>query len=125
MKIVNQGKDFLIFGIINFLITNIILQLLLLFNSVWLSTFLSQMINFIIGYKLYGSYVFKVRYSRIDFIKYLVFAFFIFFINAKLIIILSESYLFSKNLASIIVIPFLVILSFMIQKYIIFRSKKY
>ena len=125
MKILNQGKNFLIFGIINFLITNIVLQLLLLLTSVWVSTFLSQLVNFIIGYKLYGRYVFQVSNRRIAFIKYLIFAFVIFFLNAKLIIIISKSYLISKNLASIILIPFLVILSFIIQKYIIFKSKKY
>ena len=125
MKILNQGKNFVKFGIINFLITNIVLQLLLLFSSVWFSTFISQMTNFIIGYNLYGRHVFKVRNKRIDFIKYLIFAFLIFFLNAKLIIILSGKYLISKNLASIFVVPFLVVLSFIIQKYIIFKSKRY
>ena len=48
-----QKRLFLIFGFLNFLITNAVLQICLLFSSVLFSTILSQIINLLIGYNLY------------------------------------------------------------------------
>ena len=63
---------FLIFGIINFLITNIILQIALLFLPTFFATVLSQLVNFSIGYYLYGKKVFNIsRLNNLIFKKYL------------------------------------------------------
>ena len=55
MALFKQGKKFLLYGILNFAITNIVLQILLLFINVWSSAILSQIINSLIGYQLYRS----------------------------------------------------------------------
>ena len=124
MAIIKQGRKFIFYGTFNFIITNLVLQVLLLFNNVWLATLISQITNFLIGFKLYGKYVFKVNNLKGDiFRKYFVFAFFAFIINSKLIIYISTSYSISKNLASAFLIPFLTFLSFIIQKLLIFKEK--
>ena len=123
MAIIKQGRKFIFYGALNFLITNLVLQLLLLLNNVWLATFLSQITNFLIGFKLYGKYVFKVKKLKGHiFRKYLLFAFFAFILNSKLIIYISTSYSISKNLASAIILPFLTLLSFLTQKFLIFKE---
>ncbi len=123
MAIFKQGKNFLIYGIINFTITNIILQILLLFVNVWISAILSQIINSLIGYKLYSRYVFKINnYRKSLFIRYILFAFIVYILNAKLIILLSSNYLISKNLSALILVPFLTSFSFISQKFLVFKK---
>lgn len=123
MAIIRQSKKFLFFGTLNFFITNTVLQLLLFLSNVWLATLLSQTLNFLIGFLLYGKYVFKVNKLKGSiFVKYLIFAFCAFILNAKLIIYFSISYDISKNLASAILIPFLTSISFITQKFLIFRK---
>ena len=108
MPIFNQGKKFLFYGILNFAITNIILQILLLFINVWSSAILSQIINSLIGYRLYGRYVFKVNtFKNSLFLKYILLAFFTYVLNAKLIILISTNFVISKNLAAFTLVPFL------------------
>ena len=58
---IKQGRDFLLFGTLNFLITNLVLQVSLFIFKIWLATLISQSLNFIIGYFLYSKYVFKVK----------------------------------------------------------------
>ena len=123
MAIIRQSKKFLFFGTLNFFITNTVLQLLLFLSNVWLATLLSQTLNFLIGFLLYGKYVFKVNKLKGSiFVKYLIFAFCAFILNAKLIIYFSIAYDISENLASAILIPFLTSISFITQKFLIFRK---
>ena len=123
MAIFRQGKNFLIFGIINFTITNIILQISLLFLNVWISAILSQIINTLIGYQLYSRYVFRIDNYRSSFyLKYISFALIIYFLNAKLIILLSSIFLISNNLSALILVPFLTSFSFLFQKFLIFKK---
>lgn len=123
MAIYKQGKNFLIYGIINFTITNLILQILLLFVNVWTSAILSQIINSFIGYQLYSRYVFKIKnYKNSLYIKYILFAFIIYILNAKLIIFISSKYLISKNLSALILVPLLTSLSFISQKFLVFKK---
>ena len=123
MAILKQGKNFLIYGIINFTITNLILQILLLFVNVWASAIISQIINSFIGYQLYSRYVFKINsYKNSLYIKYILFAFIIYICNAKLIIFISSNYLISKNLSALILVPFLTSLSFISQKFLVFKK---
>ena len=52
-----EKRLFLFYGGLNFLITNIILQINLLIMPIILATILSQLINLIIGYYFYGEKV--------------------------------------------------------------------
>ena len=113
-------KKFLLIGILNFLLTNIILQFLLLIINIILATFISQTFNFIFGFNLYGQKVFNMKTLRfVFFVKYLALSFFIWNINWILIMFLN-SYGFSKNIASLFIIPVLVIISFLFQKFFVF-----
>ena len=113
-------KIFLLIGIFNFLLTNIILQALLLIINTILATFISQTFNFIVGFNLYGQKVFNMKTLKLSFfVKYLALSIFIWNINWILIFFLN-SYGFSKNIASLFIIPLLVIISFLFQKFFVF-----
>jgi len=112
---------FLIFGIINFLITNIILQISLLFSPTLFATVLSQLVNFLIGYYLYGKKVFNVsRLNSFIFKKYFMLSLILWLLNFGFIELFFY-YGMNKNLSAIIIIPFLVSFSYLSQKYLIFR----
>ena len=112
---------FLIFGIINFLITNIILQIALLFLPTFFATVLSQLVNFSIGYYLYGKKVFNVsRLNNFIFKKYLILSVIIWIINFGFIDLFFY-YGVNKNISAIVIIPFLVSFSYLSQKYLIFK----
>ena len=112
---------FLIFGIINFLITNIILQISLLFSPTLFATVLSQLVNFLIGYYLYGKKVFNVsRLNSFIFKKYFILSLILWLLNFGFIELFFY-YGMNKNLSAIIIIPFLVSFSYLSQKYLIFR----
>ncbi len=113
-------KIFLLIGIFNFLLTNIILQALLLIINTILATFISQTFNFIVGFNLYGQKVFNMKTLKFSFfLKYLALSIFIWNINWILIFFLN-SYGLSKNIASLFIIPLLVIISFLFQKFFVF-----
>jgi putative flippase GtrA len=58
-------RRFLAFGLLNIVITNLILQLLLMISlATGLATLLSQLLNVCLGYVLYGTKVFRVE--RLD-----------------------------------------------------------
>mgnify|MGYP001205926359 CR=1 FL=1 len=57
----DEKRLFLIFGVVNFLITNLILQILLLLSPTFVATVFSQLVNVIIGFYLYGEKVFKFK----------------------------------------------------------------
>ena len=121
-NIFRQDKKllFIFYGILNTLLTNILLQITLLLFPIILSTFISQIFNLNFGYYLYGKKVFHVKYfRRAQYLKYLISNFIIWNINWILISGLN-SYNISKNIAALIVIPFLALISFMYQKYFIF-----
>lgn len=118
----NQKKLFLVFGIINFLITNFVLQISLLLIPTIIATILSQIVNVIIGYYLYGKNVFKIVTLNISiFKKYLLLAIVLWIINFALIQSLFF-YGINKNFAAFIIIPLLVFISFFCQKYFVFRK---
>ena len=58
-KYKGKKKNFLVLGLLNFLITNIVLQISLLFLPILLATILSLIINIIFGFYLYGKFVFN------------------------------------------------------------------
>ena len=113
-------KIFLLIGIFNFLLTNIILQALLLIINTILATFISQTFNFIVGFNLYGQKVFNMKTLKFSFfLKYLALSIFIWNINWILIFFLN-SYGLSKNIASLFIMPLLVIISFLFQIFFVF-----
>ena len=120
-QIDNQKKLFIVFGFFNFLITNAVLQISLLFTTILFSTILSQMINLLIGYYLYGKKVFKLNnLNNLIFIKYFVLALILWFLNFS--IIYSFFYFgVNKNLTAVFVIPILVTISYSFQKRFVFK----
>ena len=115
--------NFLFFGLINLFFTNLILQISLLYLPIWLCTLLSQIINLLIGFYLYGKFVFKKNTKSLkNFFKYLLIAIFSWILNTTLIYILSIMIGYSENFAAIIVIPILVFYSFLAQKYFVFKK---
>lgn len=118
-----QGKNFLLLGSINFFITNIFLQLFLLKLPIIMATFLSQIINISLGYFLYSYFVFKVKKNSYgNILKYLILAFVLWQLNSLLILKISTNFLISKNIAALLIIPLLTFLSFLSQKYFIFKK---
>ena len=118
-----KQQKFIFYGIINVLITNCFLQFFLLFISTSLSTFLSQQINIFFGLNIYGKKVFKVeRITKSYIFRYLFIAYILWILNWLFIDKVSSIFLLSKNLAAIIVLPFLAALSYLLQKYIVFSK---
>ena len=111
---------FLIYGLINVLSTNLILQISLLILPIIFATLISQIFNLNFGFYLYGLKVFKVKFlSRKIYIKYLFFHLLLWILNYFFINIIY-SYNVSKNLAALFVLPFLALISFVYQKNIVF-----
>ena len=116
----NKKFLFIFYGILNTFLTNILLQITLFFFPIIFSTLISQIFNLNFGYYLYGKKVFKVKNLRKkQYLKYVSSNFIIWNIN-WIVISTLNSYNISKNLAALIVIPFLALISFMYQKYFIF-----
>ncbi len=116
-----QKRSFLGYGIINFMITNIFLQISLLIMPTLLATVLSQFINLIIGFYIYGKKVFKFRaLNERVFKKYLLLAIILWLLNFS-IIQLFFYYGINKNLTASVIIPLLVGISYLSQKNFVFK----
>ena len=123
MKI-NPKRNFLILGFFNFLITNIILQILLLISSISIATFISQFKNITIVYFLYIKLVFLVKNKNFkNFLKYFMIALLTWQLNYFSINFLYNQLSFNKNIAAILMIPILTLTSFLAQKYYVFAKK--
>ena len=120
-KSLGTKRLFLIFGSLNFILSNIFLQIALVLLPTFLATILSQLINLIIGYYLYGKKVFKLnRFSNSVFKRYLLIASLSWLINFVLIQYFY-SFGINKNLTAVFIIPLLVCFSFLWQKYYVFK----
>jgi putative flippase GtrA len=113
---------FLFLGIVNTLLTNLLLQICLFLFSTVLATFLSQMFNFLFGYHFYSTKVFKVGSHKFSFfMKYI----FVVLVSWNIIWITID-YLYSlgisKNLTAILIIPPLALFSYCMQKYFVFKN---
>ena len=122
-KSYGEKRLFLFYGGLNFLITNVILQINLLIMPIIFATIIGQLINFILGYYFYGKKVFKLNYlSNLVFKKYSLLAFALWILNFSLI--KSLNYLgINKNLSAFYVIPLLVLISYFVQKVYVFKKK--
>ena len=114
-----QQVRFIIAGMANVFITNVVLQTLLISNifSIALSTFASQLINSCLGYFLYGKFVFKTKFlfRKKQIIHYLLIMSSMWFINTYVIII-GQQLGFSKNLVALSLIPLLTALSYLCNR---------
>ena len=121
LQINKQKKLFIFFGFFNFLITNAVLQVSLLFTPILFSTIFSQIINLLIGYYLYGKKVFKLnKLTNLVFRKYFVLALILWILNFSII----RSFFYfgvNKNITALFVIPILVAISYFFQKRFVFR----
>tara|TARA_Y100000991_G_C21934666_1_gene332414 strand:- start:209 stop:613 length:405 start_codon:yes stop_codon:yes gene_type:complete len=114
--------SFIYFGFFNTLLTNLILQLLLLFTPTIFATLMSQIFNFNFGYYFYGKKVFGIKsLKNIYFLKYILLNVIIWNLN-WIVINNINSYNISKNIASLILIPFLALISFVFQKRFVFSK---
>lgn len=119
----NNGEKrlFLIYGIINFVITNIILQITLLLIPTIFATVISQIVNLMIGYYLYGRKVFKFNnLNTFVFKRYFLLALILWIFNFALI----QSFFYigvNKNMTAIFIIPFLVAISYLAQRNFVFK----
>ena len=117
----NEQILFLIYGALNFLVTNVFLHIFLLLVPIIIATILSQTVNIIIGFYLYGKSVFKVNnLNNLVFKRYLLLAIILWMLNFSFI----QSFFYvgvHKNLTAVIIVPFLVIISYISQKYYVFK----
>jgi len=117
-----KKKLFVILGLINLLLTNIILQFLLLIVPTIYATFVSQIFNFLFGFYLYGKKVFKVNYlKKKHFIKYFLLCIIVWNINWLTINYISM-FAYSKNIIALLLIPPLALISYISQKYFVFKK---
>ena len=120
-KTKGEKRRFLIFGIFNFFITTITLQVLLLIIPTIFATIFSQLVNLIIGYYLYGKKVFKIyKLNNIVFKKYLILSLILWLLNFAII----QSFFYvgvNKNITAILIIPLLVAISYLSQRKFVFR----
>jgi hypothetical protein len=122
-KVVVRGlkRRFLLYGAVNVFVTNICLQGLLLLVPIALATMFSQLVNLGLGYVLYGKAVFRVaRFTRRSAGAYAVLASLLWWLNWFGITVLV-GHGFGKNLSAILMIPILPVISYSIQKALIFR----
>ena len=118
-----KKKLFLIYGFINLIFTNLILQIFLFIFPIIYATFLSQLFNFFFGFYIYGNKVFKVNQLKSKYlIKYFLLTIFIWNIN-WLSIDNLKILGFSKNIIALLIVPPLALLSYVSQKYIVFKIK--
>jgi hypothetical protein len=118
----NINYRFIFFGIFNVFLSNIILQILLLNTSSVIATFFSQLTNFFIGYYLYGKKVFRLKKLEIrNFVKYFLLVIFLWNIN-WIIIEFFHSYGFNKSIIALVIFPFLALISYISQKFIVFKQ---
>ncbi len=109
-------KRFFIFGLLNVLLTNIILQVLLRYLQISIATLISQILGMILGFFIYGKFVFRnSSLTTYKLIKYTISTLLIWILNWSGIYFLSINGL-KKNIAALILIPFLAFVSYSFQK---------
>ena len=120
-----QKRRFGIAGIINVIITNAVLQALLASNipSIALATLISQSINMILGYSIYGKLVFRAKglKQKKPFIRYALLMIGMWLLNA-IGIELGAAVSLSRNIAALFMVPCLAVLSYIGQKRWVFSK---
>ncbi len=117
-----RKRRFVGYGALNVLLTNLVLQGLLLVLNTGLATLLSQLLNVGLGFVLYGKRVFRVeRLQKRAAFRYLLLALLLWWANWAGIAALVGSGL-QRNLAALLLVPFLAALSYTVQKLLVFRD---
>ena len=116
-----EKKRFLFIGILNVFFCNLLLQILLLNFPVSISTLFAQISSSLFGYCLYGKYVFFCKRSNSkSLILFSILSFTLWstnWIGINSLILLGVH----KQFAAIIMVPPLAIISFISQKFLIFK----
>ena len=113
---------FLYYGFFNTLITNLILQILLIFSKVYFATLIAQIFNLLFGFFIYKKKVFRKKYiSKNKKVFYIITAFTSWNLNWIIINFLAFDLYIPKNLSAIISLPLIASWSYLIQKLIIFK----
>ncbi len=116
-----RKRRFLLFGVVNVLLTNGALLLLLHLVTIGLATFLSQLLNVVLGYWLYGTRVFRVkRFAWRSAGAYGGLALTIWLLNWLGIRLLAGAGL-PRTWSAVAMIPLLAALSYGVQKTLVFR----
>jgi hypothetical protein len=119
-----EKRKFILAGFLNVFITNLFLQILLLTNllNLFLTTLFCQLINMSLGYAIYSSFIFKVKNinNSIFIRKYSFLMFTIWLINA-LGIKAGNLIGITKNSSALIMLPLLAFISFLVQKFWVFK----
>lgn len=119
----NTFYSFIFYGLINVFFTNVAIQIFLLSFDAIIATLIGQIINFVIGFNLYKNKVFRIKtFKKIYLIKYLLLHLTIWNLN-WFIIEYFYSFGISKNLSALFLILPLAFLSYLSQKYIVFKIK--
>jgi putative flippase GtrA len=116
-----RKRRFLLYGAINIAITNLLLQALLLSHlATGLATLLSQLVNVVLGYLLYGTRVFQVdRLGRRSAAAYGLLALLLWWCNWGGIQTLA-SMGWPRSWAALMLVPALAALSYLTQKTLVF-----
>jgi putative flippase GtrA len=115
-----RKRRFLSLGALNVLLTNLILQALLLVLSTGLATLLSQLVNVALGFVLYGRWVFRVeRLQKRAALRYGLLALCLWWGNWLGINGLAGLG-WSRNLAALALVPGLAAVSYAVQKVLVF-----
>jgi len=122
LKGTGRKRRFLGYGALNVLVTNLVLQGLLLLAGTGLATLLSQVVNMSLGFVLYGKKVFRVeRLQKRSAMSYVAMALMLWWANWAGISAISGWGL-SRNLAALLLIPVLAAASYTLQKLVVFRQ---
>ncbi len=117
-----RKRRFLLFGVVNVLLTNGALLLLLHLVTIGLATFISQLLNLVLGYWLYGKKVFRVqRFAIRSAAAYGGLAVAIWLLNWLGIRLLTGAGL-ARGWAALALVPLLAALSYGVQKTLVFRQ---
>lgn len=116
-----RKRRFLAYGVVNLLLTNLVLQGLLLVVPTGLATLFSQLLNLGLGFVLYGKRVFRVtRLRKRSACHYTLLALLLWWANWAGIAALAAQGL-QRNLAAVLLVPLLAVISYTIQKLLVFR----
>lgn len=122
-----RKRRFGLAGILNVLATNILLQLLLKkqFLSTGLATLISQLLNGCLGYAIYGGWVFRSREMhrmRSGVLYAAMMALLWGFNTVGIHVLTGTGVLGNRNVVALIMVVPLAVVSYLLQKHVIFRS---
>jgi len=121
--ITKEKKGFLIIGVVNVFLGNLVLQLLLLKFSIIFATFLGQIISTIFGYFMYGKYVFISKKSSLRSLILFLFLSILLWTSNWLGIKFYINIGISKQIGAILMIPPLACFSYFFQKFYVYKNR--